>query len=87
MYSQREKATRLSLITLGVALLLGIFAITKSSYLFFLFALTSIAISLIADAITLHILFRKSEGLLQLIRGSLLLFIVFILFLRMLKGL
>jgi len=83
MHHQREKYYLGSLLSLGIAILVGSVAIFKSSYFFMIFCFYLLAISIISDALLLNMMFRKPEGLMQLIRGVVLIILVTFLFLKL----
>ncbi len=87
MYQQRERYNIVSVITLGLAILIGFIAILKLSFLLVLFSILLIAISIICDALLLNISFQKFEGLKQLARGVILIFLIIFLFVFYVKGL
>lgn len=80
MHRQREKYNQISIVSLLLAFFIGLFAVIKSFYLFILFSLFLLFISLLSDAMLLHISFRKIDGVKQFARG----FILFVLFIFLL---
>ena len=80
MYHQREKYNLISITTLGLSILFGSIAIFKHYYLFVLFSILLIAVSIISDALLLNMSFHKFEGLKQLVRGVMLVLLIIYLF-------
>lgn len=80
MYHQREKYLQLSFIMIGLAIITSVVAILKSYYSLILISLFLIAISLVAEALFLHLFHRKLEALKHIIRALLIVILVFFLF-------
>lgn len=72
MLLYRKQLILISIVTLSIALILTIISLVTFNALLSFFIILVIAISLLADAILLLLLFRQKEGLLQLFRGCLL---------------
>jgi len=76
MLHQRDKYNLISIASLGLAILIGIFAMFSSRFYLIIFSFYLIAASIMSDGLFLNMTFRKAEGLMQFMRGIMLFVLV-----------
>lgn len=86
MYVQRNNLKRITIISLGVAIICFVAAILKHSLIFLLIASYLMVISLIADGLLLHLTFHKQSGILQIGRGIMFFLIITLLMIQLLRS-
>lgn len=84
MHLHRRQLIILSIATIILTVVIIISSLVSFVPLFIIFAILLIAISLLADGMALHFLFRQQEALLQIVRGVLLLCLFFIILINFL---
>lgn len=82
MYRQREKYEHISYLALILAMITTFVAILKSYYLLVLFSLFLVSISLIAEALLLHMFHRQIESIKHLVRAILIIVLITFLFIK-----
>ncbi len=76
MHHERDKYNLMSIGSLGLALIIGLFAMIKSFLLLIIISFYLIAVSLICEALLLNISFRQLEGIKQLARALVLIILI-----------
>lgn len=82
MHRQREKYEQLSFLALILAMVTTFVAIFKSYYLLVLISLLLVSISLIAEALLLHMFHRQIESIKHLVRAILIIVLIAFLFIK-----
>ncbi|MBO1002094.1 hypothetical protein ACFSKI_05805 [Pseudogracilibacillus auburnensis] len=86
MHHQRDKYNQISIVSLLLAFLIGLFAMIKSYQLIILFSLYLLTLSIVTEALLLNMSLRKTESIKQLIRGLILFILISYLFIKFVRG-